>query len=84
MPFIVRSSSSSVVVYFVLATGLLTKIVATCASGGPMQSAPHVHPGPQAVQHGVHVMMSVKGLVCACTYYYIMKPREAYSALLYT
>ena len=27
--------------------------------------APRVHPGPQAVQHGVYVMMSAKGLMCA-------------------
>ena len=69
------SSSSSVVVQFVLTTGLLTKTIAMSCIRGP-QSAPHVHPGvpdrilyasggPQAIQHGVHVMMSAKGLMHA-------------------
>ena len=46
----------------VLTTGLLTKIIATCASGGLSLSTIR---GAQAVQHGVHVLMSAKGLMRA-------------------
>ena len=57
-------------VQFVLATGLLAKIITTCASGGP--NLPRVHPGgsvcipgAQIVQHRMHVMLLAKRLMCA-------------------
>ena len=63
MPIAFHSSSSAV--QFVLVTGLLAKIIATCSSRGPVSAGgvrsapcPACIRGAHSVQHGVHVMMS--------------------------
>ena len=69
---IIRLDANCSVAQFVLVTGLLAKIIATCTvhPGGPIRTpcasgGLSLHRGAQAVQHGVHVMMSAKGLMRA-------------------